>query len=240
MNSDVSATVITQSNYIPWKGYFDQISSCDHFVFYDCVQYTRRDWRNRNQIKTPQGLKWLTIPVNTKGNFNAPIEAIQVANNEWSEQHWTTIRHNYRKADCFNEMEQFVLSMYEKVAKVSALSEINQYFIVAIAEFLGLPTIFHNSSDFSLAEGRNERLIGLAKNVGANVYISGPAAKSYVEERQFADSGITVRWFDYSGYPQYPQLYGEFVHGVSILDLLFSVGKESNQYIRKQAESLSA
>ncbi|MFW5835685.1 MAG: WbqC family protein, partial [bacterium] len=94
---------ILQSNYIPWKGYFDIINYVDEFIVYDDAQYTRRDWRNRNLIKTPRGLKWLTIPVEVKGKYTQTIYETKIADKNWAEKHWKSIRHNYNEADCFEE-----------------------------------------------------------------------------------------------------------------------------------------
>jgi hypothetical protein len=234
MNSEKkTSVVITQSNYIPWKGYFDQINSCETFIYYDCVQYTRRDWRNRNQIKTPQGLKWLTIPVNSKGNFANSIDSIRVSNHEWAEQHWEALRHNYRRADCFGQVEDFVRTGYESVRQEEYLSAINKRLIESIASFLKIQTRFRDSSEFNLQDGKTARLVGLVEDVGGNNYISGPAAQSYLDEASFTEKNISVEWFDYSGYQPYNQLHGDFVHGVSILDLLFAVGDEAWKYIWK-------
>lgn len=230
------SAVVTQSNYIPWKGYFDQISSCDHFVYYDCVQYTRRDWRNRNKIKTPQGLKWLTIPLNVKGNFTASISSMEVADHQWAEQHWDIICQNYRKADCFKETQLWLQQLFEKASKLVTLSSINRMFIEEISNFLGIETRFHDSSDFILQEGKNERLLGICRDLKANKYISGPAAKEYMDVDMFLDQGIEVEWFHYSGYPEYSQPHGEFEHGVSIVDLLLSTGSDARNFIKKSVE----
>lgn len=235
--SSTRSVVITQSNYIPWKGYFDQINSSDYFVFYDCVQYTRRDWRNRNKIKTAQGVKWLTIPVSTKGNFSAPISEIEVANCQWAEEHWNLLRHAYKKAPCFGEVEPFIKGLYESAATQNLLTEINKMFIKELSRFLGIATVFRDSSEFGLLPGRTERLLGICEAIGATNYISGPAAKNYLDESCFNEKDISVSWFGYEGYSEYPQLHGDFVHGVSVLDLLFSVGGTAKDYLKRQSRS---
>src|SRR5687768_17987150 len=92
---------IVQSNYIPWKGYFDLINSVDEFILFDSAQYTRRDWRNRNLVKTSAGPTWLTIPVATKGKFDQRICDTVVSERNWPQQHWKTIAHWYAKATHF-------------------------------------------------------------------------------------------------------------------------------------------
>ncbi|MCB0335233.1 MAG: WbqC family protein [Bdellovibrionales bacterium] len=228
------SAVITQSNYIPWKGYFDQIRSCDYFMLYDCVQYTRRDWRNRNQIKTPQGPKWLTIPVNVKGKFNAPINAMEVADHEWAEQHWNMIRHNYRQAPCFSELENFFCNLYELAAKETLLSKVNYLFLSEICRKIGITTPFYFSEDYELKDDKNERLVSLCKQLQVTNYISGPAAKDYLDVGAFDNEGISVEWFNYGTYPDYPQQHGPFTHAVSIIDLMMAVGDQTLSFIENK------
>lgn len=235
----MKTAVITQSNYIPWKGYFDQLLRADIFVVYDCVQYTRRDWRNRNKIKTPAGVKWLTIPVEVKGKFSQKISETKIADSLWAEKHWRMIRQNYSKADCFRSLESWIQGLYESAGELEFLSEVNLLFLRSIGHFLGNEPEFRNSAEFSLSDDRNERLIDLCIALGADNYLSGPAAKSYMQENLFLKKGITVEWCDYSGYPEYVQLHGDFEHGVSILDLLFSKGEDAGSYLKYANEPSS-
>ena len=225
---------ITQSNYIPWKGYFDLIASVDEFVFYDCVQYTRRDWRNRNRIKSPTGVIWLTIPVKTKGAYLEKINTIEVADLNWSNAHWSQIERCYARASSFRLMADVLSDLY-RGTKSTLLSEINSTLIMGIASFLGVQTTFRHASEFVLQDGRSERLLGICQSVGATTYVSGPSAREYLDVELFSRHGITVEWFDYSGYPEYYQLWGEFCHEVSIIDLLMNCGKEASEYFRRKS-----
>ncbi|WP_427185191.1 WbqC family protein [Bordetella bronchialis] len=228
----MSKTVaILQSNYIPWKGYFDMIAAVDEFILYDDMQYTRRDWRNRNQIKTPQGVQWLTVPVRVKGKYHQKIRDTEIDGHEWAAIHWKALIQNYRRAPYFAEIAAWLEPLY-LAQPFTYLSELNRRFIEAICEYLGIGTTITNSWDYSLVEGKTERLAGLCVQAGGTKYISGPAAKDYIDEKVFADMGVRLEWFDYSGYPSYPQLWGEFAHGVTVLDLLFNCGKESPRYMR--------
>lgn len=219
---------ILQSNYIPWKGYFDLIAAVDEFVIYDDVQFTKNDWRNRNRIKTPQGVQWLTIP--TGQNINRRIRDVTV-DSDWSRKHWKTIESNYRAAPHFNDVASWLRPLYSSVA-YSHLSQVNRLFIERICEYLGIHTKITNSWDYKVADGRVERLVDLCVQAEGTVYFSGPAAKAYIDEQAFADRGITVSWFDYCGYTPYPQLWGPFKHEVTILDLLFNCGKDAGRYMR--------
>ena len=222
---------ILQSNYIAWKGYFDMIAAVDKFILYDDMQYTRRDWRNRNQIKTPQGLQWLTVPVKVKGKYHQTIKETELDNKEWTKKHWGALLQNYKKAPHYKEIIELLEPIYLQ-ANYTHLSELNRSLIENICHYLNITTKITSSTDYQLIEGQTERLVDLCVQAGAREYISGPAAKDYVDSHLFDERNIKLTWFDYSGYKEYPQLWGGFVHGVTILDLLFNCGKKSHLYMR--------
>lgn len=223
---------ILQSNYIPWKGYFDLINLVDEFILYDDMQYTRRDWRNRNKIKTFGGVKWLTIPVEVKGKFFQRIKDTRVADHKWAENHWKAIQMNYAQAPWFKELASWLEALYRQAEQMNFLSEINYMFLTAICDYLGIQTKITWSSDYVLKEGKTERLVELVKSAGGSYYLSGPAAKDYIVDEYFEQAGVKLVYMDYSEYPVYPQLHGEFCHGVSILDLLLQEGPNAPQYMK--------
>jgi hypothetical protein len=225
---------IVQSAYIPWKGYFDIINSADEFIFYDDVEFSRGSWRNRNRIKTPHGLKWLTIPVNTSGASKSRIDQIVVSNPGWAEKHWKTLLQYYGRAPYFRMYRDLFHSLYID-CREAYLSRINYRFIRAVNEILGICTPLRWSGEFETAGGRSERLIQICKQAGATCYLSGPAAMAYLDTARFAEEQILVEWMNYSGYPQYPQLYGSFVHEVTVLDLIFNTGPEAPNYMKHSA-----
>ena len=222
---------ILQSNYIPWKGYFDMIAAVDEFILYDDMQYTRRDWRNRNQIKTPQGVQWLTVPVLVKGKYHQKIRDTEIDGPDWAITHWKALVQNYRRAPHFAEIAALLEPLY-LTESFTHISQLNRHLIEAICNYLKIKTAITNSWDYTLLDGKTERLADLCKQAGGTEYISGPSAKDYVEESIFTDMNIKLTWFDYAGYPEYPQLWGEFTHGVTILDLLFNCGKDAHRYMR--------
>lgn len=222
---------IVQSNYIPWKGYFDLIAAVDEFVFYDDMQYTRRDWRSRNKIKTPQGAQWLTVPVQVKGRYEQKIKDTRIDGSDWAPAHWKALELNYARARHFEEIAAWLKPLYLD-RSYTHLSDLNARLIGAVCAYLSIGTRIRRSSDFVLVDGMTERLAEICIQAGGTQYISGPAAKSYIEESVFAARGIALTWFDYSGYPEYPQLWGNFVHEVTILDLLFNCGKDAPRYMR--------
>ena len=172
---------ILQSNYIPWKGYFDLINMVDEFILYDDMQYTRRDWRNRNKIKTPQGLQWLTIPVEIKGKFFQKIKDTRITDKKWNIKHWRTISQNYSKAKYFKDYKDIFEELY-LTCDEEYLSQINYKFITTINEILEIKTKLRWSSEFELVDGQTEKLLGICKDCNADIYLSGPAAKDYFNE----------------------------------------------------------
>jgi len=220
---------ILQSNYIPWKGTFDLIHDVDLFVFHDDLQYTKGDWRNRNRIKTPRGAEWLTIPVGTRED--RLICEVEIGDPSWAARHWRRIEQNYRTAPFFQRYVSFFEEIY--LGRVwENLSQLNQHLIRGIAtELLGISTEFGDSREYR-PEGRKlDRLVDLVRKTGASLYVSGPAARSYIVPERFEEIGVQLAWKDYSGYPEYPQLFPPFTHQVSILDLLFQTGPEAPHYI---------
>jgi hypothetical protein len=232
--SDAGTTkkvAIVQSNYIPWKGYFDMIAAVDEFVLYDDMQYTRRDWRNRNQIKTPHGVQWLSVPVKVKGKYHQSIRETEIDGQGWAGVHWKTLCANYRRASHFEELAAILEPLYLQNSH-HYLSALNRSLIEAVCAFLGIDTKISNSWDYQLREGKTERLADLCAQAGGREYVSGPSAAGYIDGKVFEDRGIKLTWFDYHGYPEYPQLWGGFTHGVTVLDLLFNCGTDAARYMK--------
>ena len=224
--------VILQSSYLPWKGYFDLMNLADEFVLLDDVQYTRRDWRNRNRIKTAQGLQWLTVPVVTKGRYHQRIDEVHVSDGTWRERHLLAIKHAYARAPWYEGYSAWLGSLYGDVDS-ARLSEINRRLLEAVCEQLGITTRLSWSSEHGVEAGDpSERLAALVQAVGGDEYVSGPSARAYLQSEPFERRGISVRFVDYDGYPAYPQLHGPFEHRVSIVDLLLNVGDAAPTYMK--------
>ncbi|HEX2122400.1 MAG TPA: WbqC family protein [Thermoanaerobaculia bacterium] len=220
---------ILQSSYIPWKGYFDIIHDVDDFIFLDDVQYTRQDWRNRNRIKTARGAEWLTIPVGT--DLKRRICDVELPQSSWAAAHWRRIADAYANAPHFATYRPLFEDLYLG-RRWTHLSEFNQHAIRAIAgEILGLRTQFHDSRGLAPGDRGQQRVLDILRAAAASVYVSGPAAKAYIDPQRFDDAGVELVWKDYSGYPQYPQHHPPLVHEVTILDLLFHTGPDAPWYI---------
>lgn len=220
---------IIQSNYLPWKGYFDIIHDVDLFIFHDDLQYTKGDWRNRNKIKTSKGILWITIPVGT--HTERLICEVEIKDKHWQRKHYNLLKQYYTKAPYYKKYIEFLNHIYME-NQWNNLSEFNQYTIQLIAkELLDIKTIFKDSRIYQLNNKKQDKVIELLKKTGASTYISGPAAKSYIEENTFQQASIELIWKDYSNYPEYPQFFPPFEHGVTILDLLFHTGPDAPYYI---------
>lgn len=220
---------ILQSNYIPWKGVFDMINQVDIFVFHEDVQYTKGDWRNRNQIKTPNGLEWLTVPVK-KAPTESKIFEIEIANEiNWQRNHYNKIRQNYSKAPFFKEYHFILEDIYLK-NKWTNLSQFNIYTTKLIANVLGIKTKFIDSIELKTTGVKDDKVIDICKELNATHYLSGPAAKEYITEDKFRNANIGLGYIKYE-YPEYNQLHGDFNHYVSVLDVIFNCGKDSPKYI---------
>lgn len=225
---------VLQSNYIPWKGYFDIINDVDLFVFYDEVQYTKNDWRNRNIIYSPQGLSWITVPVTY--SLGQKIKETKISSGtEWYKSHWNKLENAYKKAPYWHKYSDFFYDCYFNHTW-EFLSDLNQYLIKAISRnFLKIETQFETSEHFSSKGQKEEKLLSLLVSIGATEYISGPAAKAYLSEDKFEQAGIKVIWKDYSNYRPYKQVCEPFEHGVSIVDVLFNTGENAVTYYKNSS-----
>jgi hypothetical protein len=223
---------ILQSNYIPWKGYFDIIKQVDEFILYDDVQYTKRDWRNRNRIKTAQGPLWLSVPVHASGRSSLIHEAT-IEDGQWAQKHLQSFLHHYKKAPAFEAVYPALQELYAKAADLRRLIDVNRLFLDWICGYLGIPTVLSSSLDYQGHGTKTERLLSLCLQAGATLYLSGPAAKDYLDESQFTAHGIAVAWMSYAGYPEYPQLYPPFDHAVTALDLILNTGEAAATYLER-------
>ena len=215
--------VVLQSNYIPWKGYFDLIHDADVFVWYDEVQYTKNDWRNRNKIYSKNGLQWLTIPI-AKDAVKQKISEVALPDPRWQQDHFKSLYFSYKPARHFEQLEPLLNQTYVQ-NQWDNLARLNRHLIESVSRMIGIKTQFKDSKELVLEGDRVSRLVNLLRQIGATEYISGPSAKEYTasSEQSFSDAGIKLTWKDYSGYPAYPQLREPFEAGVSILDVLANV-----------------
>lgn len=213
---------IHQPQYLPWPGYFNKMLNCDIFVFLDDVQYKKNEWQNRNRIKSFNGEMWLTVPVHYK--FGQKINEIKIDNKIfWRKDHIKAIRYSYQKAKFFSEFYPYIENLLKK--EYELLIEINIDSVKMVLDYLGIKKKTLRSSELKIEEKKTSRLVSICKQLSGDVYISGSGAKDYLMIEEFEKNGIKVVFQEYST-PCYPQLFGEFIPNLSIIDMIFNIGKE--------------
>jgi hypothetical protein len=212
---------ISQSNYLPWAGFFGLIAKSDIFVFLDEVQFTSRDWRSRNTIKTDKGLQWLSIPVGD--SLSRRICDVMLPEGDWKQSHKSSILAAYAGGRNFQAGEQFVELLYGK-SPIKDLSEFNKHWIKYLSnEIFGLKCQFLDSRDIPHEGTGSNLILSICKSLNTNQYVTGPTAANYLIENDFASNGIEINYADYSKMKQYEQMHGGFVPNVSIIDMIFNV-----------------
>jgi hypothetical protein len=228
---------VIQSNYLPWRGYFDLIDEVELFIFYDDVQYTKNDWRNRNRIKTADGAKWLTVPVHQVASDQLICETRLDDTQAWRRKHLKSITQWYQSTPHFGRYYPEFAETLEK--SYDSIAALNQALSRWLMRQLAIKTPVRDSREFNLAGKRGARLLDLLQQAGATHYLSGPSAKAYLDEAEFGRQGIQVEYKAYD-YAPYPQPWGEFVGDVTALDLLFNTGPEARHYLKSRGRALAA
>jgi hypothetical protein len=230
----VKRLAILQSNYLPWKGYFDLIDRVDEFIVYDSAQYTKNDWRNRNLLKGRDGPAWITVPVRVE-RLGQAIDEVRIADPRCFAKHFRTFLQTYARSARIDFCRDALGEVFQAAGGLERLSEVNACFIRRICELVGIDTRIRDAREFEVTGDRTERLVSLCRQAGADRYLSGPAARSYLDESLFEREGIRVEWMEYDGYPEYPQPHPPFDHRVSILDLLAHAGPDAMRYVRDRS-----
>lgn len=231
--------VILQSNYIPWKGYFDLMASADEFMILDDVQYTKNDWRNRNQILSPIAKSWLTIPVGFKFSERPLISEIQISDSNWINTHLSTLERTYLTAPYFGETFSWISSIYRDLEGEQSLSAVNLKLLTAIADRLKIKTRISSCRDYILPNDsakmtKDFRVLELCKKANASVYITGPKAMCYLNPLDFKENNIQLLSANYRSYSAYPQFSEPCDHAVTILDMFFHLGERTLDLYRTE------
>lgn len=224
----MTTVVIQQPSYLPWLGYFEQINQADVFVFYDDVQYTKNDWRNRNRIKTKNGEQWITVPVNYK--TGQKICDVKIDNTrDWKKKHLRSILTSYAKTRNFKEYIKYFRELY--ATDWLNMCDLAEYTVIMLSNLLNIKTEFKRSKEMSVKGGKTECLVNICMSLGADRYYSPKKSIAYLDISQFEKAGIKVEFQDYL-HPVYPQLHGEFIPYMSVIDLLFNCGTISLDVIK--------
>jgi WbqC-like protein family len=221
--------VVLQSNYIPWKGYFDLIACADVFVVYDSVQYTKNDWRNRNRIMTKSGPVWLTLPIATAGRSGQIIKDACLSDLKALPKHLVTLHQTYGGLAGFKSIERAIVNSYSRLIGIKNLHEINVVLLKELSALLGIKTAIIDDSQFVFSSTNpTQKLVDICFQLGADTYVTGPAGLNYLEINLFDEADIQVEVIRYDGYTEYRQLGpSTFEHGVSVIDLIANVGLDA-------------
>ena len=228
----MKTVAIIQPNYIPWIGYFEIMKHVDCFIFLDDVQYTKRDWRNRNFILGNKGKEILSIPVLSKGRSIQKINEVIVADKKWKQNHLKKIFYSYKKSKHFDEIYSFLTDAYNNIDSEflsDNLCSINE----RICTYLGVNSKIIKSSSLKSKGIKNEKLLSLCEAVSAKIYISGPKATNYLDYEMFKKKNIKLKIVEYSIQKNYVSSKSfKFTRNLSIIDLLFNAGKNSKKYLQ--------
>jgi hypothetical protein len=216
---------ILQPGYLPWLGFFEQLHTSDLFVIYDDVTFDKGGWRNRNRVKTSQGICWLTVPVVKKDLIHTLLSDVEINNiTPWWKKHLGTLKQSYGKAPYFSDYFPIFEEGYGR--RWERLIDLDMFFIEQLMKAFAIERPLHFSSSLSEDGDRNGRLISICRHFGADRFYEGQAGKDYIDIGRFRESGIEVIFQDYQ-HPEYPQLHGEFIPYLSAVDLLLNMGPES-------------
>jgi hypothetical protein len=220
---------IHQPDFVPWLGFFDRLIKADVFVILDDVQFLRRGWQNRNRIKTPDGWRWLTVPVKQKGKFSQPINQVVLANDTpWRRKHLGALVSGYSGAPNFDQIYPEILKVYDK--NDFLLIDFNMSLIKLVLDILNIDIPIRFASEFNFATRKSHLLVDLVRALDGDTYLSGQGARSYMDEKLFLEHGIETRWQEFK-HPQYNQLHGEFIPDLSIMDVLFNCGSGARKLL---------
>ena len=226
--------VVLQPGYLPWLGFFDQMRRSDVFVYYDDAQYDKHGWRNRNRIKTQRGPIWLTTPVRHSGLGWPSILDVEIDNRApWARKHLQSIRQAYARAPY---LQRYLPPLEDVLSRPwQRLVDLDLAVAALLAEGLGVAPRIMRSSELGIDGERSVRLLRICQHLGAGVYLSGNAAREYLDVPLFESHGIRVEWQDFA-HPVYPQQHGAFVPYLSALDLLLNCGPTSGDILRGAAQ----
>ena len=228
MIQKLTNVIIRQPGYLPNLGFFKKIQSCDTFVFLDDIQFVKDRFDNRNRIRTKDGTTWLTVPVK-RPVFKKNLNEILITNDiDWQRNHLNIIEEAYHDAPFFTthwySLQKILDKNWTKLIDLNI--ELIRYFMSA----LNLMTCTVNSSTLKKSSNQSQRLLDICKHLDASCYISGISGKDYLDEKIFHNSGIKIIYENFQ-HPAYKQIHGNFIENMSIIDLLFNEGENSQKIL---------
>ena len=226
LKKNEKALILTahQPVYLPWLGLFHKIALADSFVWFDDVQYQKKDWNNRNKIKTQNGPIWLIVPILSKNHFEKKVGRIKINNDlPWAKKHLKSIQFSYIKSKYFDYYYEFFKDVYNK--EWIFLSDLNLHILKFFLKELKIEVPIVKLSDLKISGQKSDLVLNMCKQLKAKVYIFGGEGENYADQEKFRGSGVEPIFQEYN-HPEYQQIHGDFISHLSIIDLLFNCGPE--------------
>ncbi|MGC2057276.1 MAG: WbqC family protein [Candidatus Sulfotelmatobacter sp.] len=223
---------ISQPSYLPWSGFFDLVDQVDQFVLLDDAQFVKQSWHQRNRIKSPSGLLWLTVPVVFRGRLGQPLCEVMIREPQFWEKHVRAVEVNYGKARYFGRYYPTLKKILQDSSQSGGLVDLNIELIRWLGTELDVKTPMVRSSALSIEGKRSARLVAICKSLGAADYVSPRSASYLIEDMKlFSESGLGI-WFQNYTHPTYEQRFPPFVPFASVLDVLFNHGPDAGGIMR--------
>lgn len=234
----MTTVAVLQPGYVPWLGFFRQMIDADIFVYYDDVQFDKHGWRNRNRIKGPAGPVWLSIPVRHSGRPDQPINETEIVpGGPWAKKQVRSVRQLYAHAP---HLEPYAAEFEEILERPwTLLVDLDLALVEAMRKWFDIATPIYRSSALGIGGGKVERLINICRHFKADRYLSGNAAKSYIDPALFEAAKIELVWQDYA-HPIYPQQHAAFISHLSALDLALNTGPDAARILRSTPTAADA
>jgi hypothetical protein len=222
-----------QPNYLPWIGFFSKVACSDCLVIADTFQYIVNGVINRNKIRTKEGWHYLTIPVGRRYDRSRICDVPLPADNSWRIVHWNTIRHSYISTDFFAAYQDFFENLYLHHDKLENLAQINEEIILYLLRCFNIKVEIIKVSELDANPDlrKTDRIIELLKLVDADLYLSGPSGRNYLEFEKFSQHNLGLKFFQLE-HPVYQQRYPSFESNLAAIDLLFNMGPQAEGIIR--------
>lgn len=224
--------VIHQPDFLPYLGFFDRLLDSDLYIVLDHVQYIKGGWQNRDKIKSPEGERWLTVPLQLKRKTFLPYNEVKITeNDDWKNVHLNTLTRSYKDSPYFSEFFEIIEEIY--LSRFSLMIDLNVKLLKKLMEVFDIEIETVLSSTLYPQGNSNQMLVDLLKKTNSTHYLSGVGARNYFIEKPFQDAGIKVVWQNFV-HPVYPQLHGDFIPYLSCIDLLFNCGIENSRKILRK------
>ena len=230
---------ICQPTYLPWLGYFDLMDHVDTFVLLDTVQFEKQSWQQRNRIKTPTGLQWLTVPIVFRGRFGQKICEVEIRDTNFGRTHLRAIELNYSRGRFFRDFFSDISAILGSIGPAGRLVELNVRLLEWFVKVLGIRTPMVLASSLNETGKKTVLLANICRKLGATQYVSPIGSAEYLlaELAVMNEAKIETLFHNYI-HPQYEQRFPPFLPFASAIDLILNEGDRSMEIIRSGRHNL--